>query len=60
MNWSEEAPERCVSDRDLHLKLAKLSGMSLDEIQTRIDLTKIRLEGDGFEIVTIKKTKSAE
>lgn len=48
---------RCISDRDLHLALARQAGCSLDELQTRLDLTKVKLSGPNVEMVYIKKNK---
>lgn len=47
--------ERCLSDRDLHLQLARVTGMSLDELQTRADLSKVRLNGPGVEVITPRR-----
>lgn len=48
---------RCVTDRELHLQMARLTGCSLDELQTRIDLTKIHIAGPGVEVVTVRPEK---
>ena len=46
--------ERCVTTRELHLQLCRVSGVSLEELQTRIDLNKINLNGNGVEFITLK------
>ena len=45
--------KRCISTRDLHLEIARLSGMSLDDLQIRMDLSKITIDGKGGELVQI-------
>ncbi len=45
---------RCVTDRELHIQLARVNGISLDELQTRLDLSKIKITGTACEFVTLK------
>lgn len=44
-------PIRCVTDRDLHLSMARASGISLEELERRVDLSKVHIKGPGVEIV---------
>ncbi len=46
-------PERCVTDRQLHQVLAWESACSIDELQTRVDLSKVRIRGPGFEMIRL-------
>ena len=47
--------QRCVTDRELHLQMARVMGISLEELQTRVDLSKIKLaQGPGIEIVKLR------
>lgn len=51
-------PRRCVSDRELHERIAKLSGMSLDDLQVRVDLTAIKVAGESeWQVVKIRDRK---
>lgn len=43
--------ERCVTDRELHEQIARTQGLSLDELQVMYDLSKIRIQGAGVEII---------
>ncbi len=45
--------KRCVSDMELHLQMARIFGCSLDELQCVMDLTVIKLEGPGVEVIAI-------
>lgn len=48
---------RCLSDKDIHLQIARFVGCSLDELQTRVNLGKVSIKGDGCEIVRVKKRR---
>lgn len=47
--------ERCIRDRMLHERMAQCLKISLDDLQRKTDLSKIRLNGAGVEVITIKK-----
>ncbi len=49
--------ERCVTTRELHLQMCRVLGVSLDELQARCDLSKVKIEGPGVQVVTLR-TKS--
>jgi hypothetical protein len=51
------APIRCVTTRDLHLQMARVMGISLDELQSRTDLSKVKITGPAVEAVTLKGEK---
>ena len=58
MTKREMLKERCLSDFDLHLQMARVIGVSLEELQTRIDLSKIKIgSGSGVRLVSVPNPK---
>lgn len=47
-------PTRCTSDRELHLNICRITGLTLDELQVKYDLSKVKLAGPGIEVVQPK------
>jgi len=48
--------ERCITNLDLHLQMARVVGMSLEALQTKIDLSKITVSGGrGLEFFSVKR-----
>lgn len=46
--------ERCLTDRDLHVQMARVCGISLEELDRTMKLDLIRVSGAGIEVIEVE------